>query len=89
MKENNLSHGDLKPSNILLASNGDMILTDFGLGSLISVSQINNEKQKRRSLFQFTTELVNETFNSFESDFEAAAMLLYILSGNEDISEMR
>ena len=81
MHKNNIAHRDIKPENILLDSNFNIKVCDFGWASLM------NQKDERKSIcgtYEYMPpEVVNEEAQTLKTDLWSLGILLYeFLHGN-------
>ncbi|XP_057537469.1 probable inactive receptor kinase At2g26730 [Amaranthus tricolor] len=76
---NNIVHGDVKSSNILLHSNQDPAITDYGLSSLFSP---NSSSNNNRIAGYRAPEVVETLKPTFKSDvYSFGVLLLELLTG--------
>ncbi|KAG1824440.1 kinase-like domain-containing protein [Suillus subaureus] len=90
LHRNNVIHGDLKPTNVLLDDSFNPVLTDFGLSRVLEASGFTTTNIKAVGTFRYMArELMNPTHHSttaplptVQSDVWSAGMTgLEILSG--------
>ena len=77
LHERGVIHRDVKPSNVLLDSAGQAVLTDFGLARGADSTQLTREGQIVGSLHYLAPELIEGGPASPASDIYALGCLLY------------
>lgn len=74
---NNIIFGDLKLENILIDTDGHILLTDFG----ISRKKNETDKKIRGTPLYFAPEIINEGLINIKSDIWALGIVLYEMTG--------
>ncbi len=81
--EMKLLHRDVKPANVLLGSNGEVKLTDFGIVKDLEASDLTREGMVVGSLPYMAPEILGSSEYGPHSDIWALGVMLYELSSGE------
>lgn len=76
LQSRGLVHGDIRGENILVSSNGDALLSDFGLSRRRELSSSTGQKGAGSIPFQ-SPEVLKGASKSYESDVYAFGMTIY------------
>ncbi|MGX8680216.1 MAG: Stk1 family PASTA domain-containing Ser/Thr kinase, partial [bacterium] len=81
--KNGIIHRDLKPQNIMVTDAGLVKITDFGIASIQSLSQVTQTNTVMGSLHYLAPELARGEKASFQSDIYSLGIILYELLRGE------
>ncbi|MDR1687652.1 MAG: Stk1 family PASTA domain-containing Ser/Thr kinase [Clostridiales bacterium] len=81
--KNNIIHRDIKPQNILITSEGDVKVTDFGIARATTDATQTNTGKTMGSVHYFSPEQARGGYTDWKSDIYSLGIVMYEMATGE------